>query len=45
MIVVPVVDLRELDYQRIVAKAREVLEPLHGTEIKNVILDFGKTDY
>jgi anti-anti-sigma factor len=45
IIVVPIVDLRELDYQRIEAGAREILERLNGTGIQNVILDFGKTDY
>jgi anti-anti-sigma factor len=45
VIVVPVVDLRELDYQRIEAEASEILELLNGPGIKNVILDFGKTDY
>ena len=45
LIVVPVVDLREPDYQRIEAGAGEILELLNGTGIKNVILDFGKTAY
>jgi anti-anti-sigma factor len=45
IIVVPAVDLRELDYQRIEAGAKEILESLNGTGIKNVVLDFGKTDY
>jgi anti-anti-sigma factor len=38
------VDLRELEYERIEAGAKEILELLNGTGIKNVVLDFGKTD-
>jgi hypothetical protein len=45
IIVVPAVDLRELDYQRIGGGAATVLELLNGTGIKNVVLDFHKTDY
>ena len=45
IIVVPAVDLRELDYQRIEAGARRILDLLNGTGIKNVVLDFHKTDY
>lgn len=45
IIVVPVVDLRELEYQRIEAGAKKILELLDGTGIKNVVLDFHKTDY
>jgi anti-anti-sigma factor len=44
-IIVPVVDLRELDYRDIDEGARKVLDLLHGTGIKNVVLDFHKTDY
>jgi anti-anti-sigma factor len=45
LIVVPTVDLRELEYQRIEEGAREILERLNGTGVKNVVLDFHKTDY
>jgi anti-anti-sigma factor len=45
LIVVRAMDLRELDHQRIEKGAREILDRLNGTGIKNVILDFGKTDY
>jgi anti-anti-sigma factor len=45
IIVIPVMDLREMDYQRIEAEAREILELLNDTAIKNIIVDFGKTDY
>jgi anti-anti-sigma factor len=45
IIVVPVVDLRELEYQRIEEGARKILDLLNGTDIKNVVLDFHKTDY
>src|SRR5579864_8400507 len=45
VIVVPTVDLRELEYQRIDTGASRVLALLNGTGIKNVIFDFSKTDY
>jgi len=45
IIAVPVVDLRELEYQRIEEGARNILDLLNGTGIKNVVLDFHKTDY
>ena len=45
LIVVPAVDLRELEYQRIDAGAKDIFELLDGTGIKNVVLDFHKTDY
>jgi len=45
IIVVPVVDLRELDFQRIEAGAKAILELLNGAGIKNVVVDLGKTDY
>jgi anti-anti-sigma factor len=45
IVVVPTIDLRELNYQRIEEGARKVLHLLDGTEIKNVVMDFGKTDY
>jgi anti-anti-sigma factor len=45
IIVIPSVDLRELAYQRIEAGARRILELLNGTRIRNVVLDFHKTDY
>jgi anti-anti-sigma factor len=45
IIVIPAVDLRELDYQRIEERARTILELLNGSNIKNVVLDFHKTDY
>jgi anti-anti-sigma factor len=45
IIVIPAVDLRELDYQRIETGAKEILERLNGTGINNVVLDFAKTDY
>ena len=45
IIVVPAVDLRELDYQWIEAGAKEVFDHLNGTGIKNIVLDFHKTDY
>ncbi len=45
LIVAPVVDLSELDYQRIDAGAGEILGLLNGGGIKNVVLDFHRTDY
>jgi anti-anti-sigma factor len=45
IVVVPVVDLRELEYRRIEEGASEILDLLNGPGIKNVILDFGNTDY
>ena len=45
IIVVPAVDLRELNYQRIEEGARRILDLLNGTRIKNAVLDFHKTDY
>lgn len=43
--VVPAMDLRELDYQRIEDGATKILELLNGTNVKNVVIDFHKTDY
>ena len=45
IIVVPTVDLRELEYQRIEEGARKVLDLLNGIGVKSVVLDFHKTDY
>lgn len=45
IVVVPNVDLRELEYQRIEEEAGDVLHMLNGTGIKNVVMDFHKTDY
>jgi anti-anti-sigma factor len=44
IIIVPAVDLRELDYQS-EEGARTILDLLNGTGIKNVVMDFHKTDY
>jgi anti-anti-sigma factor len=45
IVVISVVDLRVLDFQRIEAGAMEIFEILNDTGIKNVVLDFHKTDY
>jgi anti-anti-sigma factor len=45
IIVVPTVDLRELEYQRIEDGARKILDLLSATAVKGVVLDFHKTDY
>jgi len=38
-------DLRELEYERIEADGSNLLELLDGHSIKNVVLDFHKTDF
>jgi anti-anti-sigma factor len=45
IIVVPQINLRELDYPRIEAGASDILNMLDGTSTKHVVLDFHKTDY
>jgi anti-anti-sigma factor len=45
IIVVPSVDLQEMEYKRIEEGAMEILDLLNGTGAKNVVLDFHKTDY
>ena len=45
IIVVPTVDLQELEYQGIEEGATKILVLLNGIGIKNVVLDFHKTDY
>jgi anti-anti-sigma factor len=45
LIVTPRTDLRELDYLEIEAGARDVLHLLANGTIKNVVMDFSKTDY
>jgi anti-anti-sigma factor len=45
IIVIPTTDLRELDYQRIEAGASNVLDLLSRAPLKNVVLDFHRTDY
>lgn len=45
LIVTARTDLRELDYAQIEAGARDILHLLGNGTIKNVILDFHKTDY
>jgi len=45
IIVVPTSDLRELDFQRIVAGGENIFDLLKGSDTKNVVLDFHKTDY
>lgn len=44
LIVTPTTDLRELAYEQIETGATEVLGLLNQASIKNVILDFRKTD-
>jgi anti-anti-sigma factor len=45
MVVTPLVDLREFDYERIEAAACDILGALDDPGTKNVVLDFNKTDY
>jgi len=45
IIVVPAVDLRELDYERIEKEGKNILDLLNGTTVKNVVMDFHKTNY
>lgn len=45
ILVIPVVDLRELDYQRIDEGAGRIFDLLGDSGIKHVVLDFHKTDY
>lgn len=45
LIVTPQTDLRELDYPAIAAGASGILDLLGNGTVKNVVLDFHKTDY
>ena len=45
IIVVPVVDLRELNFLQLEAGAKRILDLLTSTGTKNVVMDFRKTDY
>src|SRR5947209_2331989 len=44
IIVCPVADLRELDFQRIEAEAAEILKLLNGGPVSRVVMDFHQTD-
>jgi anti-anti-sigma factor len=44
IIVVPAAYLRELEYQRIEEGARRILDLLNGPPVKNIVMDFRKTD-
>jgi stage II sporulation protein AA (anti-sigma F factor antagonist) len=45
LIVTPVTDLRELEFPQIEAGAKEILSLLASSSVKNVIMDFYRTDY
>ncbi len=45
IIVTPLADLRELEFEQIEAGAADILHFLANGIIKNVVLDFHKTDY
>ena len=45
IILIPFADLPELEYERIEAEARHILDLLNDGRIKNVVIDFHRTDY
>ena len=45
LILTPQKDLREFEYQHIEGGAREVLDLLGQGSVKNLVMDFHKTDY
>jgi anti-anti-sigma factor len=45
LIVTPVADLSELDYQQIEADGKQLLAFLSDPGVKKVVLDFSRTDY
>jgi len=45
IIVTPVLDLNEFEFQRIEAGAGPVLRLLEDTHVKNVVVDFHRVDY
>jgi anti-anti-sigma factor len=45
LIVTPVTDLQELKFEEIQAGAQDVLHLLANGHVKNVVLDFHRTDY
>lgn len=45
LILIPNVDLRELEFDSLEAGSAAVFDQLESEQIKNVIIDFHKTDY
>jgi anti-anti-sigma factor len=45
MVLIPNTDLRELEFDTLEGGSAEVFEALNSETIKNVIIDFHKTDY
>jgi anti-anti-sigma factor len=45
IIVIPTVDMREFEYQRIQSGAKQVFDLVESGSAKNVVMDFSKTDY
>jgi anti-anti-sigma factor len=45
VILTPQADLSELDYRRLQAQAKDLLSLVDGAPARNVVLDFGRTDY
>ena len=45
LVVIPAVDLRDLEYQWIESDAPRILDLRHGTAVKNLVMDFFRTDY
>ena len=45
LIVTPLINLRELEFPQIETGAKEILSLLASASVKNLIMDFKKTDY
>lgn len=45
LVLLPRGDLGESDYEKITESAKEVLELLSGGQVKNLVMDFSRTDY
>jgi anti-anti-sigma factor len=45
VIVIPTVDMREFEYQRIQSGAKQVFDLVESGSAKNIVMDFSKTDY
>src|SRR5579885_1366092 len=45
LVVTPTADLRELDFQGVESGAQAVLRQIDDPAVKNVVLDFHRTDY
>jgi anti-anti-sigma regulatory factor len=45
VVVTPLIDLRELEYELIERDGKTLLDRLAAADAKNVVVDFDKTDY